>query len=217
MQLNAVKSVLADVLSVSPSSEQRDEGITLETSANTVTLYGVQLHIHINLTLIHSTLYMSIVPQNFLTTSIHSTHVSSLFSAVAPDAEPLGCYNLFKKPPKKGAAFGKVYYRRRFKKADPKELIETCANKANKFNLIMMGVTTKVRGKFTLLKCRTATKNPEKRYKKHGKSSECKNGIGGMNAMSVYRVKEKRECVMHVKFIFVIFKNYETLFGFYIA
>ena len=34
--LNAVKSVLADVSSVSPSSEQRDEGLTLETSANTL-------------------------------------------------------------------------------------------------------------------------------------------------------------------------------------
>ena len=57
--LNAVKSVLADVSSVSPLSEQRaffcsDEGLTLETSANT--LYGVQ-HIHINLTLIHCTFY----------------------------------------------------------------------------------------------------------------------------------------------------------------
>ena len=38
--LNVVKSVLADVSSFSPSSEQR--------------LYGVQ-HIHINLTLIHCT------------------------------------------------------------------------------------------------------------------------------------------------------------------
>ena len=38
--LNTVKSVLADVLSVSPSSEQRpicsDEGLTLETPANTL-------------------------------------------------------------------------------------------------------------------------------------------------------------------------------------
>ena len=37
--LNAVKSVLADVSSVSPSSEQRqskDEGLTLATSANTL-------------------------------------------------------------------------------------------------------------------------------------------------------------------------------------
>ena len=38
--LNAVKSVLADVLSVNPSSEQRalysDEGLTCETSANTL-------------------------------------------------------------------------------------------------------------------------------------------------------------------------------------
>ena len=63
--LNAVKSVLADVSSICPSSEQRakrrakralrsDEGTTLETSANT--LYGVQ-HIHINLTLIHCTFH----------------------------------------------------------------------------------------------------------------------------------------------------------------
>ena len=37
--LNAVKSVLADISSVSPSSEQSpcsDEGLTLETSANTL-------------------------------------------------------------------------------------------------------------------------------------------------------------------------------------
>ena len=38
--LNAEESVLADVLSVSPSSEQRalwsDEGLMLETSANTL-------------------------------------------------------------------------------------------------------------------------------------------------------------------------------------
>ena len=34
--LNAVKSVLADVLSVSPSSEGSDEGLMLETSANTL-------------------------------------------------------------------------------------------------------------------------------------------------------------------------------------
>ena len=40
--LNAVKSVLADVSSVSPSSEERakkkgsDKGLTLETSANTL-------------------------------------------------------------------------------------------------------------------------------------------------------------------------------------
>ena len=57
--LNAVKRVLANVSSDIPSSEQRalfsDEGLTLETLANT-TLYGVQ-HIHINLTLIHSTFY----------------------------------------------------------------------------------------------------------------------------------------------------------------
>ena len=66
--LNAVESVLADVSSVRPSSEQRtksvralcsDEGLTLETSANT--LYCVQ-HIHINLTLIHCT-YSNIVLQ----------------------------------------------------------------------------------------------------------------------------------------------------------
>ena len=57
--LNAIKSVLADISSVSPSSEQRaelcsDEGLTLETSANT--LYDVQ-HIHINLVLIHCMFY----------------------------------------------------------------------------------------------------------------------------------------------------------------
>ena len=46
--LNAVKSVLADVLSISPSSEQ--------SVALTNTLYGVQ-HIHINLTLIRCTFY----------------------------------------------------------------------------------------------------------------------------------------------------------------
>ena len=38
--LNAVKSVLADVSSISPSSDQRalcsDEGLTLNTSANTL-------------------------------------------------------------------------------------------------------------------------------------------------------------------------------------
>ena len=51
--LNAVKSVLADVSSVNPSSEQR------RASARNVsqhTLYGAQ-HIHINLTLIHPTFY----------------------------------------------------------------------------------------------------------------------------------------------------------------
>ena len=57
--LNTVKSVLVDVSSVSPSSEQKehscsDEGLTLETSANT--LYSVQ-HIHINLKLIDRTFY----------------------------------------------------------------------------------------------------------------------------------------------------------------
>ena len=45
--LNAVKSVLADVSSVSPLSE-----LMLEMAANT--LDGIQ-HIHINLTLIHCT------------------------------------------------------------------------------------------------------------------------------------------------------------------
>ena len=212
MQLNAVKSVLADVSSVFRAKRRKANVRNVSQHCHSLRRSAAYPHQpYVN------TFY--IIPQNFLTTSVHSTlHVSSLFSAVAPDAEPLGCYNLFKKPPKKGAAFGKVYYRKRFKKANPKELIETCANKANKFNLVMMGVTTKVRGKFTLLKCRTATKNPEKRYNKHGKSSECKNGIGGMNAMSVYRVKEKRECVKHVKFIFDKFKNYETLFAnFYIA
>ena len=34
--LNAVKSVLADVSSISPSSEPSDEGLTLKTSANTL-------------------------------------------------------------------------------------------------------------------------------------------------------------------------------------
>ena len=53
--LNAIKSVLTDVSSVSPSSEQRARRANaLKTSANT--LCGVQ-HIHINLTLIHCTLY----------------------------------------------------------------------------------------------------------------------------------------------------------------
>ena len=50
--LNTLKSVLADILSVSPLCF--DEGLMLETSANT--LYSVQ-HIHINLTLIHCTFY----------------------------------------------------------------------------------------------------------------------------------------------------------------
>ena len=58
--LNAVKSVLADVSSVSPSSEPLLE--TLETSANARnvsqhTLYGVQ-RIHINFTFIHRTFYL---------------------------------------------------------------------------------------------------------------------------------------------------------------
>ena len=44
--LNAVKSVLADVSSISPSSQNVSQH----------TLYGVQ-HIHINLTLIYSTFY----------------------------------------------------------------------------------------------------------------------------------------------------------------
>ena len=40
--LNAVKSVLADVLSVSPLSEQKDEVLRLETSANTLfTAFGI--------------------------------------------------------------------------------------------------------------------------------------------------------------------------------
>ena len=47
--LNDVKSVLADVSSVSPSSEQAR-------NVSQHTLYGVQ-HIHINLTLIHCTFY----------------------------------------------------------------------------------------------------------------------------------------------------------------
>ena len=52
--LNTVKSLLADVLSVSPSSEQR-----LTANARNVsqqTLYAVQ-HIRINLALIHSSFY----------------------------------------------------------------------------------------------------------------------------------------------------------------
>ena len=55
--LDTIKSVLADISSISPPSEQSlcsDEGPTLETSANT--LYGVQ-HIHMNLTLIHCAFY----------------------------------------------------------------------------------------------------------------------------------------------------------------
>ena len=58
--LNAVKSVLADVSSVSPSSEQRAKSKELtRAKARNVSqhaLYGVQ-HIHINLTLIHCTFY----------------------------------------------------------------------------------------------------------------------------------------------------------------
>ena len=46
--LKAVKSVLADVSSVSPSSEQRANAQNVSQH----TLYGLQ-HIHINLTLIH--------------------------------------------------------------------------------------------------------------------------------------------------------------------
>ena len=55
--LNAVKSVLAHVLNMSPSSEQRAE--SLRANAQNVsqhTLYGDQ-HIHINLMLIHCTFY----------------------------------------------------------------------------------------------------------------------------------------------------------------
>ena len=47
--LNAVKSVLADVSSVSPSSEQ---GFLTSVGFRQHTLYGVQ-HIDINVTLIH--------------------------------------------------------------------------------------------------------------------------------------------------------------------
>ena len=43
--LNAIKSVLADVSSISPSSEQKalcsDEGLTLKTSANTLFYFTV--------------------------------------------------------------------------------------------------------------------------------------------------------------------------------
>ena len=50
--LNAVKIKLADVSSISPLSEQRWANARNVSQLN---LYGVQ-HIHINLTLIHSTL-----------------------------------------------------------------------------------------------------------------------------------------------------------------
>ena len=61
--LNAVKSVLADISSVSPQSEQRaksktfcsDEGLTLETSANTLfTAFSIYPH---QPTLMHCTFY----------------------------------------------------------------------------------------------------------------------------------------------------------------
>ena len=52
--LNAIKSVLADVSSVSASSEQRQRANARNVSQHT--LYGVQ-YIHINLTLIHCTFY----------------------------------------------------------------------------------------------------------------------------------------------------------------
>ena len=51
--MNAVKSVLADVWTVSPSSEQR---ALCSRNISQHTLYGVQ-HIHINLMLIHFTVY----------------------------------------------------------------------------------------------------------------------------------------------------------------
>ena len=51
VDVDMLNVVLADVSSVSPSSDQR-ELETLETSANTLSVYGVRL-IHINLTLIH--------------------------------------------------------------------------------------------------------------------------------------------------------------------
>ena len=55
--LNAIKSVLADVSSVSPSSEQYlcSDGLNAR-NVSQHTLYGIQ-HIHINLTLIHCTFY----------------------------------------------------------------------------------------------------------------------------------------------------------------
>ena len=56
--LNTVKSVLADVLSISPSSEQTYL-LWWRANARNVsqhTLHGIQ-HIHINLTLIHCTFY----------------------------------------------------------------------------------------------------------------------------------------------------------------
>ena len=51
--LNAVKSMLADVSSVGPSSEQRQRANARNVSQQTPA-FGVQ-HIHINLTLIHCT------------------------------------------------------------------------------------------------------------------------------------------------------------------
>ena len=51
---NTIKSLLADVLSVSPSSEQRLTANTRNVSQQT--LYAVQ-HISINLALIHSSFY----------------------------------------------------------------------------------------------------------------------------------------------------------------
>ena len=52
--LNAVKTVLADVSNISPSSEQKGRVNARNVSQHT--LYGVQ-HIHINLALIHCTFY----------------------------------------------------------------------------------------------------------------------------------------------------------------
>ena len=52
--LNTVKSVLADISSISPSSEQRRRANAQKVSQHT--LYSVQ-HLHINLSLIHCTFY----------------------------------------------------------------------------------------------------------------------------------------------------------------
>ena len=57
--LNAAKSVLADVSSVSPSSKQKlcsDEGLMFETSANTL-FTAFSISTSTGLTLIHCTFY----------------------------------------------------------------------------------------------------------------------------------------------------------------
>ena len=60
--LNAVKSVLADISSISPSSEQRANARNISQH----TLYGIQ-HIHTNLTLIHCTTHS--IELSYMTTS----------------------------------------------------------------------------------------------------------------------------------------------------